>query len=53
MQPLVTNQFRERRELLHTKFKEIPGQFEFAKSIDSSSVEDIQLFLDASVVGKL
>jgi DNA ligase-1 len=56
---LVTKSFRERRELLHKSFIEIPGYFKlisefmFAKSMDSTSVDDIQTFLDASIVGIL
>jgi hypothetical protein len=28
------------------------GEFEFAKSINSKTVEDIQTFLDASIIGE-
>ena len=43
---------RERRELLLANFKEIEGEFVFAKSMISSNTEDIQVFLDESIKGK-
>ncbi len=46
---LLRRSLRERRELLHSHFQEVQNEFYFAKSIDSSSVEDIQIFLDEAV----
>jgi DNA ligase 1 len=48
---LVTKTLKERRELLYASFSEIPGEFMFAKAMDSCSVDDIQTFLDASISG--
>lgn len=46
---LLRKSLRERRSLLHSHFQEVSNEFYFAKSIDSSSVEDIQVFLDEAV----
>ena len=46
---LLQRSLRERREILHEHFKEVPNEFYFAKSIDSTTVEDIQIFLDEAV----
>jgi DNA ligase 1 len=46
---LLRKSLRERRALLHSHFREVPNEFYFAKSIDSTSVEDIQIFLDEAV----
>lgn len=46
---LLKRTLRERRGLLYEHFKEVDNEFYFAKSLDSSSVEDIQIFLDESV----
>ncbi|KAJ3310932.1 hypothetical protein HDV04_004538 [Boothiomyces sp. JEL0838] len=48
---LVKESLKKRRELLKSSFKEFPGQFEFAKSMESNTVDDIQNFLDASIAG--
>ncbi|XP_037094407.1 DNA ligase 1-like [Pollicipes pollicipes] len=48
---LVTQSFEHRRERLRNSFKEVEGQFTFAKSMDSTNVEDIAEFLDESVKG--
>jgi len=48
---LVTLPFEERRKMLRDNFKEIEGEFMFAKSIDSSNVEEIGEFLEESVKG--
>ncbi|KAJ3276103.1 hypothetical protein HDV01_006273 [Terramyces sp. JEL0728] len=48
---LVKESLKKRRELLNASFKEFPGQFEFAKSMETSTVDDIQNFLDASIAG--
>lgn len=48
---LVRKPFRERRELLHKSFKEIEGEFMFAKSMISSDTEEIAVFLEESIKG--
>jgi DNA ligase-1 len=48
---LVTKSLQERRELLYASFDEVPGEFMFAKGMNSQSIEDIQTFLDASIAG--
>ena len=48
---LVKENLKTRKSLLESSFVEISGSFEFAKSMESNSVEDIQTFLDASIVG--
>ncbi len=48
---LVTKSLQRRRELLYENLVEIPGEFEFAKHMESNTVDDIQNFLDASVTG--
>ena len=44
--------FQERRQLLKSHFKDIPGEFVFAKSMDSTNTEDIAEFLEESVKGE-
>lgn len=39
----------DRRKLLREHFQIVPGEFDFAKSSDSSSTEEIQTFLETSV----
>lgn len=46
---LLTMPLTERREKLREAFTEIPGEFLFAKSMDTSNVEEIQTFLDQSI----
>lgn len=48
-QSLIEQSFRTRRNLLHEHFKDVPGEFHFAQYEDSSSVEDIQHFLEESI----
>ena len=49
---LVKEPFQKRRDLLYSSFKEIEGEFVFAKSIISSNTEDIGEFLEESIKGK-
>lgn len=39
----------ERRKLLREHFQAVPGEFDFAKSSDAESVDEIQIFLEESV----
>jgi DNA ligase-1 len=39
----------ERRELLRQHFTPVPREFDFAKSSDSETIEEIQTFLEESV----
>ncbi|KAJ2920210.1 hypothetical protein MD484_g239, partial [Candolleomyces efflorescens] len=48
-EPLIQKTLQERRELLQKHFTIVPGEFDFAKSSDSESVEEIQTFLETSV----
>ena len=46
---LVKQPFRKRRELLHSSFKEVAGEFMFATASDSTDTDKISEFLDESV----
>merc|ERR1712088_1092680 len=46
---LVRKPFRERRELLQKHFKEVEGEFIFAKSGDPETMEEVQELLGDSV----
>ncbi|ODQ67022.1 ATP-dependent DNA ligase [Nadsonia fulvescens var. elongata DSM 6958] len=46
---LLRSSLKERREVLKSAFQEVEGIFSFAKYVDSSFLEDIQVFLDKSV----
>ncbi|CAH2006077.1 unnamed protein product [Acanthoscelides obtectus] len=48
---LVTKPFIERRILLREHFKEVEGEWCFAKSIDTQAMEEVQDFLEESVKG--
>ncbi|CAG9861867.1 unnamed protein product [Phyllotreta striolata] len=48
---LVRQPFVKRRELLQKYFKEIEGEWIFAKRLDTSTMEEVQEFLDESVKG--
>lgn len=49
--PLVREPFEQRRALLRENFKEVEGEFVFAKSMDSANTEDIEEFLEESIKG--
>ncbi|KAF9427908.1 hypothetical protein BGZ94_003881 [Podila epigama] len=46
---LLRESLHRRRELLLEHFVEVDGEFSFAKSMNSTQIEDIQTFLDQSV----
>ncbi|GJJ79072.1 DNA ligase 1 [Entomortierella parvispora] len=46
---LLREPLSKRRELLLDHFNEVDGEFAFAKSMNSTQIEDIQIFLDQSV----
>ncbi|XP_065826274.1 DNA ligase 1-like isoform X2 [Oscarella lobularis] len=48
---LVCEPLAKRRELLHSSFKEINGEFMFAKSMVASDTDAISSFLDESIKG--
>ncbi|KAI6008206.1 DNA ligase I [Pisolithus orientalis] len=48
-EPLLQKPLRERRELLRKHFQVVPGEFDFARSSDGESTEEIQAFLEESV----
>lgn len=51
-EPLVKKQFGERRSLLKSYFKEHEGQWRFATCFDTSTMEEVQEFLEESVKGQ-
>ncbi|KAF2361119.1 DNA ligase ATP-dependent [Trinorchestia longiramus] len=48
---LVREPFEMRRSQLREHFKEVEGEFTFAKSMDSTNTEDIEEFLEESIKG--
>ncbi|PPQ80838.1 hypothetical protein CVT25_001963 [Psilocybe cyanescens] len=48
-EPLLQLPLYKRRELLREHFTIVPGEFNFAKSSDSETTEEIQTFLEESV----
>jgi len=48
-EPLVRKPFQERRKLLQDHFKEVEGEFLFAKSADPETMEEVQELLEDSV----
>ncbi|XP_044584062.1 DNA ligase 1 isoform X1 [Cotesia glomerata] len=50
-EPLVKKPFKERRELLKEHFKEVEGEWYFATSLDTTTMEEVQEFLEVSVKG--
>ena len=49
---LVRQSFRDRRDKLKAHFKEVEGEFLFAKSADPDTMEHVQELLEDSVKGK-
>jgi DNA ligase-1 len=41
----------KRRSLLHENFNEVEGEFKFARGNDTSTMEEVQVFLEESVKG--
>lgn len=50
-EPLVKEPFAKRRELLKQHFKEVEGEWKFANSMDTTTMEEVEVFLDESVKG--
>lgn len=50
-EPLVRKPFSERRDLLKKHFKEVEGEWIFAKNMDTSVMEEVEEFLDESIKG--
>ncbi|CAN6639578.1 DNA ligase 1 [Trichomonascus vanleenenianus] len=48
-EPLIQKSLAERRAILGDYFGEVPGEFTFAKSMNTDSIEEIQHFLDQSI----
>ena len=49
---LVRQPFKERREKLRAHFKEVEGEFLYAKSADPDTMEQVQELLEDSVKGR-
>ncbi|RMZ81703.1 hypothetical protein DV737_g2430, partial [Chaetothyriales sp. CBS 132003] len=48
-EPLVKKTLRERRQILHSAFNAVEGEFAFAQYGDTADIEEIQTLLDESV----
>ncbi|KAJ7244781.1 DNA ligase I [Mycena haematopus] len=48
-EPLLKKSLQERRELLRKHFQVVAGEFDFAKSSDGETTDEIQAFLEQSV----
>jgi DNA ligase-1 len=48
-QPLIHDTLRSRREVLKKSFKEVPGKFQFATSLDSSDTNEIEVKIRTSI----
>ncbi|RMZ90386.1 hypothetical protein DV736_g2381, partial [Chaetothyriales sp. CBS 134916] len=48
-EPLVKKTLRERRQILHSAFNAVEGEFAFAQYGDTADIEEIQSLLDESV----
>ena len=51
LQALIKHTFRERRDLIHSHFNEIEGEFAFAIHSELKEVNEIQVFLEDSIKG--
>lgn len=51
-EPLVRKSFAERRAVLREHFKEHEGEWFFAKSLDTTVMEEVEEFLEESIKGK-
>lgn len=49
---LVQQPFIKRREVLKENFKEVEGEWKFARSLDTSTMEEVEDFLHESVKGQ-
>lgn len=52
-EPLVQKSFAERRAILKENFKDSEGEWAFAKALDTTTMEEVQEFLEESVKGAL
>ncbi|XP_057664652.1 DNA ligase 1 isoform X4 [Diorhabda carinulata] len=50
-EPLVRKPFSERRDLLKKHFREVEGEWIFAKNMDTTVMEEVEEFLDESIKG--
>lgn len=50
-EPLVKKPFVERRALLRKYFKEVEGEWAFANHLDTTTMEEVQEYLEESVKG--
>lgn len=50
-QSLVKKSFAERRRILRENFREFEAAWSFAKSLDTTTMEEVQEFLEESVKG--
>jgi len=48
---LIKEPLVKRRELLREHFQEVTGEFVFATSLDTDSMEEVQEFLEESIKG--
>lgn len=49
---LVRKPFSKRRDLLRSNFNEVPGEWQHATSLDTNTMEELQMFLDEAIKGK-
>ena len=49
---LVRRSFKERRDLLHQNFSLVENEFQYAKSVDGNTTEEIQEALEESIKGE-
>lgn len=51
-EPLVKKPLQERRKLLRENFNEVGEEFRFASSVDVTTMEEVQEYLEESVKGR-